>query len=168
MNFSNKYRLSKYKVIFSSPDENGHQCQLLPSLGIHRLSSIHLLTFHILIISSETTEANWTNLGRNDVGPSQKLLISFWSAKKHGRPPDVVSDGQFSNVCQKTLSPEAILCFGQFSNFFFEATNANILIIHRNTDWYTIYNYSSFHTAMILFRWYDCHVLTFQQNFRTN
>jgi hypothetical protein len=40
--------------IFSSPCQK--QCQLLPSLGIRRL-----LTFHILIFSSETPQPNELN-----------------------------------------------------------------------------------------------------------
>jgi hypothetical protein len=43
--------------IFSSPCQR--QCELLPSLGVRRL-----LTFHILIFSSETPQSNELKLGR--------------------------------------------------------------------------------------------------------
>ena len=45
------------KIIFSSPCQM--QCELLPSLGIRRL-----LTFHILIFSSETPWPSELKLGR--------------------------------------------------------------------------------------------------------
>ena len=46
-----------WDVVFSSPCQR--QCELLPSLGIRRL-----LTFHILIFSSETLQPNEVKLGR--------------------------------------------------------------------------------------------------------
>ena len=50
--------------IFSSPCQR--QCELLPSLGVRRLSYVvcHPLTFHILIFSSETPQLNEVKLGR--------------------------------------------------------------------------------------------------------
>ena len=50
---------------FSSPCQR--QCELLPSLGVCRLSSVvcRPLTFHILIFSSETPQPNELKLGRN-------------------------------------------------------------------------------------------------------
>ena len=47
----------KFIVIFSSPCQR--QCELLPSLGVRRP-----LTFHILIFSSETPQPNELKLGR--------------------------------------------------------------------------------------------------------
>jgi hypothetical protein len=44
-------------VLFSLPCQR--QCELLPSLGVHRL-----LTFHILIFSSETPQPYELKLGR--------------------------------------------------------------------------------------------------------
>jgi hypothetical protein len=49
--------LNRWRMIFSSPCQR--QCELLPSLGIHRL-----LTFHILIFSSEIPKPNELKLGR--------------------------------------------------------------------------------------------------------
>jgi hypothetical protein len=49
--------ISKVFVVFSSPCQR--QCELLPSLGICRP-----LTFHILIFSSETPQPNEVKLGR--------------------------------------------------------------------------------------------------------
>ena len=51
-------------IIFSSPCQR--QCELLPSLGVHRLSYVvcHPLTFHILIFSSETPSANEVKLSK--------------------------------------------------------------------------------------------------------
>ena len=46
-------------LFFSSPCQR--QCELLPSLGVRRLSP---LTFHILIFSSETPQPNEVKLGR--------------------------------------------------------------------------------------------------------
>jgi hypothetical protein len=45
--------------IFSSPCQRQHE--LLPSLGVHRLSSVN---FHILIFSSESPQPNELKLGR--------------------------------------------------------------------------------------------------------
>ena len=50
-------KLSVLKFVFSSPCQR--QCELLPSLGIRCL-----LTFHILIFSSETPKPNELKLGR--------------------------------------------------------------------------------------------------------
>jgi hypothetical protein len=51
-------------VFFSSPCQR--QCELLPSLGVRRPSSVvcRLLTFHILISSSETPQPYELKLGR--------------------------------------------------------------------------------------------------------
>jgi hypothetical protein len=45
------------RYLFSSPCQR--QCELLPSLGVRRL-----LTFHILIFSSETPQPNEVKFGR--------------------------------------------------------------------------------------------------------
>jgi hypothetical protein len=51
-------------IIFSSPCQR--QCELFPSLGVRRLSSVicRPLTFHILIFSSETPQPYELKLGR--------------------------------------------------------------------------------------------------------
>ena len=51
-------RLLSHSLIFSSLCQR--QCELLPSLGVRRP-----LTFHILIFSSETPQPNELKLGRN-------------------------------------------------------------------------------------------------------
>ena len=52
-----KAKFILYYYIFSSPCQR--QCELLPSLGVHRP-----LNFHILIFSSETPQPNELKLGR--------------------------------------------------------------------------------------------------------
>jgi hypothetical protein len=49
-------RYSHINILYCSPCQR--QCGLLASLGIRRLLSCHLLTFHILIFSSETHQPN--------------------------------------------------------------------------------------------------------------
>ena len=53
--------------LFSSPCQR--QCELLPSLGVHHPSSVVrcLLTFHILIFSSETPQPYELKLGRKHI-----------------------------------------------------------------------------------------------------
>ena len=46
-----------HRILFKSPCQR--QCELLPSLGVRRL-----LTFHILIFSSETPQPNESKLGK--------------------------------------------------------------------------------------------------------
>ena len=69
-----------YKIfwLFSSPCHR--QRDLLPSLGVRRL-----LTFHILIFSSETPHPNELKLGRKHrYGRSSiKIAISYRSVYKH-------------------------------------------------------------------------------------
>ena len=50
-------RYSHFNILFSSPCQR--QCELLPSLGVRRP-----LTFHILIFSSKTTWPNELKLGK--------------------------------------------------------------------------------------------------------
>ena len=54
-----EYEKGVRRLLFSSPCQR--QCELLPSLGVRRP-----LTFHILIFSSETPQPNEVKLGRND------------------------------------------------------------------------------------------------------
>ena len=58
------YEYYTSNLIFSLPCQR--QCELLPSLGIRRPSSVvcRPLTFHILIYSSETSQPNELKLGR--------------------------------------------------------------------------------------------------------
>ena len=62
-NFKHKGRF-QMAIIFSSPCQR--QCELFPSLGVRRLSSVicRPLTFHILIFSSETPQPYELKLGR--------------------------------------------------------------------------------------------------------
>ena len=55
-------RYSHFNILISSPCQR--QCGLLASLGVHRLLSV-ILTFHILIVSSETHQPNELKLSRN-------------------------------------------------------------------------------------------------------
>jgi hypothetical protein len=65
-------------VLFSLPCQR--QCELLPSLGIRRL-----LTFHILIFSSETSRPNELNLVGSIYGRSSlKIAHLFRSINKYG------------------------------------------------------------------------------------
>jgi hypothetical protein len=57
-----------YNQIFSSPCQR--QCELLPSLGIRRP-----LTFHILIFSSETFQPNELKLNRKHLSTNQKQKL---------------------------------------------------------------------------------------------
>ena len=67
--------------LFSSPCQR--QCELLPSLGVRRPSSVvcHPLTFHILIFYSE----NEVKLGRQHLWKilSKAILVSDWPIFKN-------------------------------------------------------------------------------------
>jgi hypothetical protein len=54
-------RYSHFNILFSSPCQR--QCRLLASLGVRRLLSV-ILTFHMLIFSSETHQPNELKLSR--------------------------------------------------------------------------------------------------------
>jgi hypothetical protein len=67
--------------VFSSPCQR--QCEFLPSLGVRRP-----LTFHILIFSSETTLPNEVKLAHfvpihQQTWPPQEILVSDWPIFKN-------------------------------------------------------------------------------------
>ena len=67
------YHAGSYVPLFISPCQR--QCELLPSLGVHRP-----LTFHILIFSSETAKPIDLKFGRRHL---IKMLILSLSIYKH-------------------------------------------------------------------------------------
>ena len=75
-----KFELYKHNELYSSPDSKGHvsYCHHWASVVCHP-SSVRLLTFHILINSSEATGPIWTKLWWNGPWMAPFEICVRWS-----------------------------------------------------------------------------------------